>query len=175
MNYWIYCTLYIHTTRGYKQYSAIAILHTSQFTVAHALGFSVFTCRILATDLSQSYYDFRSHMKCPLHSLTHFLPLFCSYQFWKLDSVQFLCSQAHILAGLRLETRLCSFDYSLLRPFITPRHEPHRKDTQRCWGGVFTDPLPRNGRPILARTGSRGNAFTEPLPSNGYTHHSMKL
>jgi hypothetical protein len=32
-------------------YSAIAIQHTFQFTVTHALGFSVFTSRILATDL----------------------------------------------------------------------------------------------------------------------------
>jgi hypothetical protein len=37
---WIYCTLYIHTTRDYRQYSAIAILTTSEFTAAHALGFS---------------------------------------------------------------------------------------------------------------------------------------
>jgi hypothetical protein len=32
-------------------YSAIADLHTLQFTVTHALGFSVFISRILATDL----------------------------------------------------------------------------------------------------------------------------
>jgi hypothetical protein len=32
-------------------YSAIADLHTSRFTVTHALGFSVFTSRVLATDL----------------------------------------------------------------------------------------------------------------------------
>jgi hypothetical protein len=32
-------------------YSAIADLHTLQFTVTHALGYSVFTSRILATDL----------------------------------------------------------------------------------------------------------------------------
>jgi hypothetical protein len=32
-------------------YSATADLHTSQFTVAHALGFSGFTSRILATEL----------------------------------------------------------------------------------------------------------------------------
>jgi hypothetical protein len=31
-------------------YNAISILHTLQFTVTHALGFSVFTSRILATD-----------------------------------------------------------------------------------------------------------------------------
>jgi hypothetical protein len=32
-------------------YSAIADLHTLQFTVAHTLGFSVFTSRNLATNL----------------------------------------------------------------------------------------------------------------------------
>jgi hypothetical protein len=32
-------------------YSAIAALHTSQSTVKSALGFSMFTSRILATDL----------------------------------------------------------------------------------------------------------------------------
>jgi hypothetical protein len=43
-------TLYNHfgSTRNY---SAIADLRTLQFTVTHALGFSVFTSRILATDL----------------------------------------------------------------------------------------------------------------------------
>jgi hypothetical protein len=35
-----------------SQYSDIPNLHTSQFTVAHALGFSVFTSRLLATDLN---------------------------------------------------------------------------------------------------------------------------
>jgi hypothetical protein len=34
------------------KYSAIADLHTFHFTVAHALGFSVFTSRFLATDLN---------------------------------------------------------------------------------------------------------------------------
>jgi hypothetical protein len=33
-----------------SNYSAIADLYNLQFTVTHALGFSVFTCRILATD-----------------------------------------------------------------------------------------------------------------------------
>jgi hypothetical protein len=35
----------------YRQYSAITDLHTLHFTVAHALGFSVFTSH-LATDLN---------------------------------------------------------------------------------------------------------------------------
>jgi hypothetical protein len=34
----------------YKQHNAIADVHTLQFTVTHALGFSVFISRILTTD-----------------------------------------------------------------------------------------------------------------------------
>jgi hypothetical protein len=45
-------TLYIRTVRNYRQYSAIAVLHTVQFTVAHTPGFSAVSSRILATDLS---------------------------------------------------------------------------------------------------------------------------
>jgi hypothetical protein len=45
-------TLYNHST--YKQYSAIADLHNLQFTVTHALGFSVFTSRILVAELKVS-------------------------------------------------------------------------------------------------------------------------
>jgi hypothetical protein len=37
---------------NYNQYSAIADLHSLQFTVEHALGFSVSTSRLLATDLN---------------------------------------------------------------------------------------------------------------------------
>jgi hypothetical protein len=56
---WIYCILYIHANRDYKKYSAIAILHTFQLTVAHALEFSFCTSRILATDLSQSHCNIK--------------------------------------------------------------------------------------------------------------------
>jgi hypothetical protein len=48
---WIYWCFYT-VTLSYNQYSAIADLHTLQFTVAHALGFSVSTSHILATDLN---------------------------------------------------------------------------------------------------------------------------
>jgi hypothetical protein len=102
---WIYCTLYyIHTVRYYRSYSTNAILHI-QFIVTHALGFSVFTSRILATDLSQSHWHFKSHMKFSLHRLIPFSPSFCDCQFRRLDCIQFLCSQAHITAGWRLEAR----------------------------------------------------------------------
>jgi hypothetical protein len=64
---------YTFTTRDYRQHSAIAILHTFQFTVAYALRFSVFTSRILATDLSQSHSNFKSHMKSSWNGLIPFL------------------------------------------------------------------------------------------------------
>jgi hypothetical protein len=55
---WIYWHM-IHSTRDYRQYSAIANLHTLHFTVMHALGFSIFTSRIPATGLWQSHCHFR--------------------------------------------------------------------------------------------------------------------
>jgi hypothetical protein len=50
-------TLYVQSTRTYKQYNAIADLHNLQFTVTHAIGFPVFTGRILVTELKQSHCD----------------------------------------------------------------------------------------------------------------------
>jgi hypothetical protein len=87
----------IHSQLGTTgNYSATVILHAFQFTTAHALGFSVLTSRILATDLSQYHWNFKSHVKSSLHCLIPFLPLFCSCQFRRLDSIQF---RAHIQAG----------------------------------------------------------------------------
>jgi hypothetical protein len=45
------------TTRTYKQHSTIAHLCNLQFTVTHTLGFSVFTSRILVTELKQTHCD----------------------------------------------------------------------------------------------------------------------
>jgi hypothetical protein len=42
---------------NYNQYNAIADLHNLQFTVTHAVGFSVFISRLLATELKQSHCD----------------------------------------------------------------------------------------------------------------------
>jgi hypothetical protein len=46
-----FIALYTFTTRDYRQYSAIADLHTLQFRVTHALMISFFASRILAADL----------------------------------------------------------------------------------------------------------------------------
>jgi hypothetical protein len=94
----------IHTTQDYRQYSAVAILHTFQFAVTHALGFSAFTSRILAMDLSQSHCNVKSHVKYSLHSLINFLPLFCNCQFRRLNSIPLLASSYS--AGWRPDTRL---------------------------------------------------------------------
>jgi hypothetical protein len=118
----------VYTTFGTTgNYSANTDLHTLQFNVAYALRLSVFTSRVLATDLSQSHCKFKSHMKFSLHCLIPLLPLFRNCQFRRLDSIQFLCSQAHILAGWRPETRLFTSAEHFL---ITTSHGPHRKYIQ---------------------------------------------
>jgi hypothetical protein len=60
-------------------YSTITDLHALQFTVAHTLGFSVFTSHMLAMDLWQSHCNFKSHMKSSFHSLISFLPFLLNH------------------------------------------------------------------------------------------------
>jgi hypothetical protein len=57
----------------YRQHSAIADLHTFQFTVAHALGLSVSTSHLLATDLNiQTIRILLNHtLQMLLHYSTH--------------------------------------------------------------------------------------------------------
>jgi hypothetical protein len=50
-------------TRKYRQYRAITVLHTFQFTAAHALGFPVSTSRFSATDLDEQTMTVL-HSKC---------------------------------------------------------------------------------------------------------------
>jgi hypothetical protein len=138
---------------------------STHFTVhrcTRTLEFSVFTSRILTTDLSQSYCRVKSHMKASFHRLIHFLPLFCNWQFRRLDSIQFLSSQAHIPAGWRLETRLPSLN-SLNWTLLYNHFAPTTLKTQLlcCWEGVFTTPLD-----CCLRIRCRRNVFTDSLPSN---------
>jgi hypothetical protein len=126
----------IHTVRDYRQYSAIAILHTLQFTVGHALGFSVFTSRILATDLSQSHCNFKSNMEflfAPANSLScHYSATANSENSTPFNS-KFISRQVGVS---KLDSSLhFRLDYSafttrssdLLCPFIIPRIESHGK------------------------------------------------
>jgi hypothetical protein len=63
-----------------------------QFTFTDTLGFSALTCRIQATDLSQSPCNFKSSKKSSWHRLIPFLSLFCNRQFRRLDSTTVLYS-----------------------------------------------------------------------------------
>jgi hypothetical protein len=79
----------IHSQVGTTEnYGAIAILHTFQFNVTHALGFSVFTNRILATDLSVSLSLQLTHIVILAQS-NSFLAISCSYQFRRLNPIVF--------------------------------------------------------------------------------------
>jgi hypothetical protein len=62
---WIYCIVYSHTTRNYRQYSAIADPHTFQFTV---------------TEPSVVVSLQRTNHKSHCNRLTRFLPLFRNCQ-----------------------------------------------------------------------------------------------
>jgi hypothetical protein len=113
---WICCTLYIHTTLDYRQYNA----------VTHALVLSAFTNSIQARDVQQSHCNFKLHMKSSL-------------------SNQFLCSQTHILAGWRLETRLFTLCSSIKFFFIITLHGPRGKHHILVFS-VFAEPSYSNGR-----------------------------
>jgi hypothetical protein len=58
-------------TSDYNQYSSIADLHSLQFTVARALGFSVFASRPLAMDLNTETST-SNHMKSSCHFLVNY-------------------------------------------------------------------------------------------------------
>jgi hypothetical protein len=110
--------------RSTSNYSAVAILHTFQFTIAHALGFSVFSSHILATDLSQFYCNLKPHVKSSWHSLIPFLPFLLSHFCLpspELDPILILHSYFTSLLPFST-TPSC-----LLSPFVIPQHGPHRE------------------------------------------------
>jgi hypothetical protein len=123
----IYCTLYIHTTRDCRKIQRYHWSTHFQFTVAHALGFSVFTSRILATVLWQSHCNFISHVKSSSRSLIPFFSLFCSFQF--KDSTQLL-SNTVLYSLLLCFCLLTVFSY---KPSArTPRKTPFSNVNGAC-------------------------------------------
>jgi hypothetical protein len=96
-----------------------------------------------------------------LHSLIHFLPFLLKYL---------------LLPSPELDPIL---DNSLKRPSLflynTSARTTQKTQPLYCWEGLFTDPLPNNGRPIVARVRFCGNVFTKSLPSNGYIRHNIYM
>jgi hypothetical protein len=108
-------------------YNAIAILHTLQFTVTHALGFSALTSRILATDFITGSLSLQITHEVFFSQHNSFLVIILQLSTPKNRLIQFLCSQAHILAGWRLETRLFTSFYAAEHSLITTLHGSRRK------------------------------------------------
>jgi hypothetical protein len=108
----------------------------------HSLGLSVFTSRILATDLYQSHYHFKSHMKSSFHTQIPISLLYFNGHFWRLDSIQFLCSHAHIRVSWSLETGLILLNWPLLYNHFA--RTTHKTQFLNCREGVFTTPLHSN-------------------------------
>jgi hypothetical protein len=94
----------VRISLNYNQYNAIADLHTFQFTVAHTLGFSVFTSHVLATGLNTE--------ASTSHHYEVVLP-FIAQSPWNL--------------GTQLKTLLDSSQVPFLYSLISPQHRPHRK------------------------------------------------
>jgi hypothetical protein len=114
---------------------------------SHALGFSAFIIRILATDLQQSHCNFKAHMKSSFRSLIPVLPLFCNCHFRRLSSAPLLPSSydGRLASRNSILHSLCCSTGSF---FITTLHVPHRKHRlplSRIVLGVFTGPLHSNG------------------------------
>jgi hypothetical protein len=92
-------------------------------------------------------------MKYSFHSLIPFLPLFYNCQFRRLDLIQFLRSQAHILAGWRPETRPWSI---LLNNYLLPLCTDHAENSIYYEEVMFTDPLSSDRRPVVAALAPAG-------------------
>jgi hypothetical protein len=105
-------------------------------------------------------------MESSIHSLTSVLPLFCNCQFRRLGSIQFLCSQAHILAESKLDSPRLNCCSILLNNPLQTLYAEHAENTasvvnETCLliRGLASDV-------ILLRVGSRGNVLNKSLPSN---------
>jgi hypothetical protein len=123
-------------------YNAIADLHTLQFTVTHALGFSVFTSRILATDLSQSHCHFKSHMKSSFHSL---IPFHYSATANSEDSTEFNSSAPKLTSWQAGISKLDSVLHNCILLYNNFARTTQKTQLFYCWEEVFTAPLHSNG------------------------------
>jgi hypothetical protein len=92
-------------------YRPITVLRTFRSAVTQTLGFSVFTSRILATDLSQSHWHFNSHIKSSCHRVIPFLGPILRLPVLNAQ-VHF---QPHIPTRWRLEARPFTSDSTALQ------------------------------------------------------------
>jgi hypothetical protein len=124
----------LYTVHETTSNTGLSLLYTVYSSPLHTHQGSQSSLVVSWQRICKSHYNFKTHMKSSLHSLIPFLPLFCICQLRWLCSIQFLCFQALVPAGCRLETRLEStrLPSILLLPslklfFITTFNGPHRK------------------------------------------------
>jgi hypothetical protein len=126
----------MHSTRNYRQYSFIADLHTLQFIVTHALGFSVFTSRILATDCITVSLSLKITHEVFFWRPNSFLAIVLQLPTPKtwLSSIPLLPSSCPGRLASRNSTLL---DYFSIEPlFITILHGPRREHDLSIVGKV---------------------------------------
>jgi hypothetical protein len=132
-------------------YSAVAFLHTFEFTVAHALGFSVVTSLILATYLSQPHCNFKSHLKSSYRSLIPFLPFLLSdlrLPSAEFDQVPFRLLFYTILLRTPFNSHSMLYSRSV-RSYNSSARTP-RKTCATCYQEcVFIGSSPSSGCPVV--------------------------
>jgi hypothetical protein len=149
---WIY-SHFIHRTRHYRQYSAIADLHTLRFTVTHALGFSVFTGRILATDFIRVSLSFHITHEV-FFAQPSFLAIILQMPVQK-TRINSISSAPKLISRQAAVSKLDSGQfYAAIISFGTLLYNCFARTTQKtqriyCWEGVFTAPLYNNGSYLI--------------------------
>jgi hypothetical protein len=121
--------------------------------------------------------QFHPHKKCSFRNLIPFLPFLLSYR--RLPSPEWLSFLQQLHKWILLEQNSLNFDNSQLKWPSLSLYKPSTRTTQKtqplyCRESLFTDPLPSNESPILARVRFRGNMFTESLPSSRSIPRSCK-
>jgi hypothetical protein len=156
--------IHSHSSGTTDNYSAIAILHTFQFA-KHALGFSVFTSRILATDLSESHCHFNSYLKSSWDSIIGFLP-------FPLNHLRLPFPELNpVLPTIVLNSFYC-FSSKFRCPFMTPQHGLQGKHPCIVKEASLLVRYPAWMSYCRVRV-CCGNVFTDPLPSNRYTSYTI--
>jgi hypothetical protein len=96
-------------------YNAIAILHTFQSTVAHALGFSIFTSHLLAMDLNTEIST-SNHCEVSCHFVFNHYVLLCPNLYsTNLHNSLRTCSTLVLVLSTALHTNLSYNRSSLYR------------------------------------------------------------
>jgi hypothetical protein len=159
--------------RDYRQLQRYRYSTHFQFIVAHALCFSLFASRILATDLSQSHCNFQWHVKSSRRSIILFLP------FLQLPILKTRLDYSRLLLYTPSALSVSTLYYSVCTTTVlqnisdnhfarTPRKTPSSIVQNACLLVCYlaTDVL-------LSRARVLRESVTDPLPSNGYTCHNI--